>query len=236
MGCCCTEAVNYLLRYRYSTQEPAFFQQGSGAFAEYRSAYICDQSFSGMKINKNKYRFKLADLLDVIRISTSNIPHDFKENKKTKKNVEKYDGSVLNQEHRAVVYASRTLSSAERNYMVTEREYLTLIWTLNMFRTFLGSLPVKVMTYHAALTKLTNGKNLSSRMIRWVLKLAEFKIEWEHQPGTRNVVADVLSRNPVESIAGENVTWTIIRDLVLSSREQLIEEQRMDPQLGHIYR
>ncbi|GFV93351.1 hypothetical protein TNCV_3685741 [Trichonephila clavipes] len=37
------------------------------------SAYICDQSFSGMKINTNKYRDKLADLLDVMRISTSTI-------------------------------------------------------------------------------------------------------------------------------------------------------------------
>ncbi|GFX09425.1 retrovirus-related Pol polyprotein from transposon 412 [Trichonephila clavipes] len=73
-------------------------------------------------------------------------------------------------------------------------------------------------------------------MIRWVLKLAEFNIEWEHRPGTQNAVVDVLSRNPVESTAGENVACAIIRDVVLSSQEQLIEEQRKDPELGHIYR
>ncbi|GFX10139.1 retrovirus-related Pol polyprotein from transposon opus [Trichonephila clavipes] len=65
---------------------------------------------------------------------------------------------------------------------------------------FLGSPPVKVITDQAALARLTNGKNLSSRMIRWVLKLAEFNTEWEHRSGIQNVVADVLSRNPVESI------------------------------------
>ncbi|GFU00691.1 uncharacterized protein TNCV_4818551 [Trichonephila clavipes] len=53
--------------------------------------------------------------------------------------------------------------------------------------------------------------------------------------GTQNVVANVLSRNPVESIIGEKVNCAIIRDLVLSSREQLIEEQRKDPELSHIY-
>ncbi|GFW30828.1 retrovirus-related Pol polyprotein from transposon 297 [Trichonephila clavipes] len=86
-------------------------------------------------------------------------------------------GVVLNQEKRPVVYASRTLSNTDRNYTVTERECLAAVWALNKFRTDLGSLPVKVITDHAALTRLTNGKNLSSSMIRWVLKLAEFNIE-----------------------------------------------------------
>ncbi|GFV11665.1 retrovirus-related Pol polyprotein from transposon 17.6 [Trichonephila clavipes] len=73
-------------------------------------------------------------------------------------------------------------------------------------------------------------------MIRWALKLAEFNIECEHRSGIQNAVADVLSRDPVESLIGEKVNCAIIRDLVLSSREQLIEEQRKDPESGHIYR
>ncbi|GFU78530.1 retrovirus-related Pol polyprotein from transposon 17.6 [Trichonephila clavipes] len=72
-------------------------------------------------------------------------------------------------------------------------------------------------------------------MIRWALKLAEFNIKWEHRPGIQNTIADVLSRNPIESIIEEKVNCAIIRDLVLSSRDQLIE-QKTDPELGHIYR
>ncbi|GFV09094.1 retrovirus-related Pol polyprotein from transposon gypsy [Trichonephila clavipes] len=145
-------------------------------------------------------------------------------------------GAVLNQEQRPVVFASRTLSAAERNYAVTERECLALVWALNKFRTYLGSLPINVITDHAALSYLTTGKNLSNRMIRWALKLAEFNIEWEHRLGTQNTIAAVLSRNPIESIIGEKVNWAIIRALVHSSRDQLIEEQKTDPELGHIYR
>ncbi|GFU91109.1 retrovirus-related Pol polyprotein from transposon 297 [Trichonephila clavipes] len=52
-------------------------------------------------------------------------------------------GAVLNQEQRPVVFASRTLSAAERNYTVTERECLAVVWALNKFRTYLGSLPIK---------------------------------------------------------------------------------------------
>ncbi|GFV87655.1 retrovirus-related Pol polyprotein from transposon 297 [Trichonephila clavipes] len=67
-------------------------------------------------------------------------------------------GAVLNQNHRPIAFASRTLNKAERNYTVTERECLAVIWALNKFKTYFGSLPVKVITDHAALTKLTNGK------------------------------------------------------------------------------
>ncbi|GFU31969.1 retrovirus-related Pol polyprotein from transposon 297, partial [Trichonephila clavipes] len=44
-------------------------------------------------------------------------------------------GAVLNQEQRPVVFASRTLSNSKRNYTVTERECLAVVWALNKFRT-----------------------------------------------------------------------------------------------------
>ncbi|GFX09088.1 retrovirus-related Pol polyprotein from transposon opus [Trichonephila clavipes] len=145
-------------------------------------------------------------------------------------------GAVHNENHRLIAFASRTLNKAERNYTVTERKCLVVIWALHKFKTYFGSLPVKVITDHAALTKLTNGKNLSSRMIRWALKFSEFNIEWEHRPWIQNVVADVLSRNPVGNLDGSQISCAALRALALNSREQLIREQREDPELGHIYR
>ncbi|GFW80612.1 retrovirus-related Pol polyprotein from transposon 297 [Trichonephila clavipes] len=73
-------------------------------------------------------------------------------------------------------------------------------------------------------------------MIRWALKLLEFNIEWEHRPGAQNVVADVLSMNPVDNVDRSQISCAALRALALSSREQLIQEQREDPELGHIYR
>ncbi|GFW05496.1 hypothetical protein TNCV_436771 [Trichonephila clavipes] len=51
-----------------------------------------------------------------------------------------------------------------------------------------------------------------------------------------NVAANVLDNNTIESIIGEKVNCAIIRYLVLSSRDKLIEEQKTDLELGHIYR
>ncbi|GFW72676.1 retrovirus-related Pol polyprotein from transposon 412 [Trichonephila clavipes] len=81
-----------------------------------------------------------------------------------------------------------------------------------------------------------NGKNLPSRLIRWALKLSEFNIEWEHRPIVQNVVADDLSRNLVGNLDGSQISCAALRALALNSREQLIREQREDPELGHIYR
>ena len=63
-------------------------------------------------------------------------------------------------------FASHTLSSAEINYAVMERECLIDIWALNKFRVCFSNIPVTVIMDHSDLTKLTYRKGLPSRMIR----------------------------------------------------------------------
>ncbi|GFY00884.1 retrovirus-related Pol polyprotein from transposon opus [Trichonephila clavipes] len=145
-------------------------------------------------------------------------------------------GAVLNQNHRPIAFASKTLNKAERNYTVTKRECLAVIWQLNKFKTYLGSLPVKVITDHVVSTKLTNGKNLSSSMITWALKLFEINIKWEHRPGFQNVAADILSRNRVGNMDGSQISCAALRALAINSQKQLIREEGEEPELRHIYR
>ncbi|GFW29662.1 retrovirus-related Pol polyprotein from transposon 17.6 [Trichonephila clavipes] len=45
-----------------------------------------------------------------------------------------------------------------------------------------------------------------------------------------------LSRNPVDSVEGSQISCAALRALAINSREQFIKEQREDPELGHIYR
>ncbi|GFW02281.1 retrovirus-related Pol polyprotein from transposon 17.6 [Trichonephila clavipes] len=66
--------------------------------------------------------------------------------------------------------------------------------------------------------------------------LSDFNIEWERRPGVQNVVANVLSRNPVGNMDESQISCAALRALSLNPREQLIREQIEDPELGHIYR
>ncbi|GFW32408.1 retrovirus-related Pol polyprotein from transposon 297 [Trichonephila clavipes] len=45
-----------------------------------------------------------------------------------------------------------------------------------------------------------------------------------------------IPKNPVGNLDGSQISCAALRALALNSREQLIREQREDPELGHIYR
>lgn len=76
-----------------------------------------------------------------------------------------------------LAYMSRLLNQAEQNYSTIEKELLSI-------------------TDHRPLVWLNSVKDPTSRLIRWRLKLAEYKYDIIYKAGKRNVNADALSRNP----------------------------------------
>lgn len=97
---------------------------------------------------------------------------------------------------KTVAMASRTLCKAEKNYTVTEKEMLCIVWALQKFRHLLLGEHIVLRTDHQALLSLRVGRIFSSRLTRWQLLIQEFNIEYKHIKGTQNVVADLLSRIP----------------------------------------
>lgn len=90
-------------------------------------------------------------------------------------------GAMLPQKGRPIAFVSRILNASKRNYSITGRECLSVSWILNKFRCFFTQLEAKIVTDHTALTKFTNGKCLSYRMVRWRLKLAKYNIVIERR-------------------------------------------------------
>ena len=70
-------------------------------------------------------------------------------------------GTVISHEmldgmHRAVMYASRTLSKSERNYAQIEKEAMALVFGVKKFHDFLYAHPFTLVTDHKPLLTSTN--------------------------------------------------------------------------------
>ena len=86
------------------------------------------------------------------------------------------------------------LTPAERNYSVTEREWLAVVWAIGKFRPYIDGYEFKVVTDHSSLRWLCQMKNSTSRLARWTLELQGHKFTIEHRKGALNYVANALSR------------------------------------------
>ncbi|CAB0036585.1 unnamed protein product [Trichogramma brassicae] len=107
-------------------------------------------------------------------------------------------GGVLTQvfddgEH-PIVYVSRVLAAAERNYTTSEKECLALIWTIRKLRPYLEGYRFIAVTDHSALQYLKNLKDPTGRLARWALEMQQWDFEVVHRRGRVHELPDALSR------------------------------------------
>ncbi|XP_070007575.1 uncharacterized protein [Nicotiana sylvestris] len=103
-------------------------------------------------------------------------------------------GQRINKIFHPVYYSSKTMNEAQRNYTVTEKELLAIVFAMEKFRPYLMGDKVIIHTDHAALRYLMTKKDSKARLMRWVLLLQEFDLEIVDHKGSENQVADHLSR------------------------------------------
>ena len=110
-------------------------------------------------------------------------------------------GAVLYQEQdnekRVIAYASRTLSSSERNYPAHKLEFLALKWVVtDQFHEYLYGGEFEVYTDNNPLTYILTTAKLDVTGQRWVARLADYNFNLHYRSGKCNVDADALSRIP----------------------------------------
>src|SRR5258705_4021492 len=110
-------------------------------------------------------------------------------------------GCVLSQDQngkeRVICYASRTLTPAEQNYSVIEREALGLIYAVKVFRPYLYDHQFQLITDHNPLKWLRTMRNPHGKFSRWVLLLEEFHPTIITRKGDTLPHVDALSRAPL---------------------------------------
>nr|GEU33256.1 reverse transcriptase domain-containing protein [Tanacetum cinerariifolium] len=103
---------------------------------------------------------------------------------------------------RPIHYASKTMTEAESNYTITEKEILAVVYAFEKFRSYLIMNKSIVYTDHSALKYLFTKKDSKARLLRWVLLLQEFTFKVIDTKGAENLAADHLSRleNPHQNV------------------------------------
>ena len=95
---------------------------------------------------------------------------------------------------RVLMYASKTLSPAEEKYHIYEKEALAVVWAAEVFRKYIRNNRTVVRTDCQALQWLKSRSE--GRMVRWVVKLAEFDLDIQHRKGKNSANVDGITRTP----------------------------------------
>ena len=113
-------------------------------------------------------------------------------------------GAVLQQCDRPIMYISKTLSKAERNYSQLDREALAIIYAVKRLHKFLYGRRFTIVTDHKPLEYIFKpGANKSGhanqRVIRWAVFLSGYDYEVVGRRSQEIPVADMLSRVKIDN-------------------------------------
>ena len=145
-------------------------------------------------------------------------------------------GGVLSQKdddgrERVIAYHGRKLTKHERNYTVTEIELLAAIESIKAWRPYLWGREFKLVIDHVALRWLHTMRDTmeggpASRLMRWILKLQEYRFTVEHKPGLIHKDADGVSRlvSAVTSSVARTAVTTA-RGLQRQQRERVARDR-----------
>ena len=110
---------------------------------------------------------------------------------------------------------SRSLSAAERNCTIGEKELLPIFSAVRMLRPFLKGTHFHLFTDYQALKWILSGLGHSGRLTRWRLRLLEFELTISYKNGIKNTIADAVSHLPT---VVENVVATPVDTICHASQ------------------
>ncbi|QRW23612.1 Retrotransposable element Tf2 protein [Rhizoctonia solani] len=95
-----------------------------------------------------------------------------------------------------VAYLSKSLSPAEKNYNIFDKELLAVIRAFKEWCHLLEGLelPVQVLTDHKNLEYFSTSQSLNKRQIQWANFLVDYNFQIIYRPGAQNKKANILSQ------------------------------------------
>nr|GEV69101.1 reverse transcriptase domain-containing protein [Tanacetum cinerariifolium] len=112
-------------------------------------------------------------------------------------------GKCQAKQFRPIHYASKTITEAESNCTITEKEMLAVVYAFEKFRSYLIMNKSIVYTDHSALKYLFAKKDSKVRLLRWVLLLQEFQFK------EINDTFPLETLNMVSFCGNSSTTWFV---------------------------
>ena len=161
-------------------------------------------------------------------------------------------GAVLshvmpNGQEKPVCFASRTLTSAERNYAHIEKEGLSVIFAIKKFHQYLFGYKFTIFTDHKPLLGLFGESKalpgeVSGRILRWALLLSAYNYVLKYRPGVDHANCDGISRLPLPLESEDDVSTQVVSVQLLDvdccpvSEEEVRELTRREPVMSKLLR
>ena len=128
---------------------------------------------------------------------------------------------------RPIAYASKTLSSSEKNYSQIEREALSIIFGVKKFHQHLYGHKFTLLTDHKPLLTIFNPRKgiptvVASRLQRWAIILSAYTYDIQYKPTNEHGNADMLSRLP----AGPDSTFDNTQSL--NAVVNMIQDEQLE--------
>src|SRR6266540_50715 len=126
-------------------------------------------------------------------------------------------GAVLHQKddqgkERIIVCVSRALNQHEKNYPITEKECLAIVWGIEKFWQYLGIKPFSIIMDHVALETVKTADLPRRRRARWLTKLQQYEFTIKHRGGRTIAHVDAMSRLLGESNTTDKILIKALRN------------------------
>ena len=110
---------------------------------------------------------------------------------------------VLTQEHldergkaknHPICYVSDQFRGSQLNWAVLTKEAYAIYMSVRRLSFYVTDAEVTIRSDHLPLKKFLNKQTMNSKVNNWAVELEQFRLHLEWIPGTRNLLADSLSR------------------------------------------
>lgn len=151
---------------------------------------------------------------------------------------------MINGEEKPVLFASSSLTAAQKNYSQLHREALAIMFAVTKFHNYIYGQSFKLCTDSQALREIFNPSKgtpgvAAARLHRWAIILSTYKYEIVHRKGSQMGHADALSRLPLEEeteIETFGINFFNFSDEEFVSRKTVALETEKDVILSQVYR